>query len=475
MKQLMHQPTTSNAVWIFVRMAMVLAVLAFFGGNLVAQKTDSRPTPGLSEDDDHATTMFEHPDESRYWISGSINFIGQGHEDFMASYSGEKSLRSKPEFATSGVVTLYACFKLTRSLQVLVTSEEAVGHAVSSGFGLGGSTNPDNTHDPLLGRSPYIARAMVRYSIPLGGGMVSAERNQFDLSTNVSARRLELIGGKFALNDFFDQNDVSSDSDLQFMNLTVNQNGAWDYAGNSRGFTNGAIVQLIMPRWALRFGESLMPKAPGSQFLDANLSRAHSDNAEWELHPIVDGKFMSVIRLFAFGNHALMGKFRDAILTSQRSAAAPDITAHRLAGRTKYGFGANFQQNLGAIRLFSRGGWNDGHDETSGYTEVDRTVSFGGDIKGNIWHRKLDRVGAAFVVNGLSADHRQYLATGGMGTWIGDGQLKYATEKIFESYYTLHCWRGVFLTADLQHITNPAYNEDRGPVLIPGFRLHVDF
>ena len=28
---------------------------------------------------------------------------------------------------------------------------------------------------------------------------------------------------------------------------------------------------------------------------------------------------------------------------------------------------------------------------------------------------------------------------------------------------------------DLQHVNNPGYNRDRGPVLAPGFRFHLDF
>jgi high affinity Mn2+ porin len=39
----------------------------------------------------------------------------------------------------------------------------------------------------------------------------------------------------------------------------------------------------------------------------------------------------------------------------------------------------------------------------------------------------------------------------------------------------LHLWRGVFASLDLQHINNPGYNQDRGPVLVPSLRAHVDF
>ena len=70
---------------------------------------------------------------------------------------------------------------------------------------------------------------------------------------------------------------------------------------------------------------------------------------------------------------------------------------------------------------------------------------------------------------------RLYLALGGKGFLLGDGALTYRRENILETYYTLHLWRGVFTSFDLQHINNPGYNRDRGPVLVPGLRLHLEF
>ena len=94
---------------------------------------------------------------------------------------------------------------------------------------------------------------------------------------------------------------------------------------------------------------------------------------------------------------------------------------------------------------------------------------------GESWHRRFDKAGIAFASNGLSKDHREYLALGGSGFLLGDGALTYGRETIFETYYTAHLWRGVFASLDLQHINNPGYNRDRGPVLVPSFRMHIDF
>ena len=86
----------------------------------------------------------------------------------------------------------------------------------------------------------------------------------------------------------------------------------------------------------------------------------------------------------------------------------------------------------------------------------------------------MDRAGFAFAANALSGDHREYLALGGKGFLLGDGRLNYGKEKIVESFYTVHLWRGGFASFDLQHINNPGYNRDRGPVLVPALRLHLD-
>ena len=39
-------------------------------------------------------TMFEHPDTTRFWLSGQVNIIVQYHPPFHAAYSGPNSLQS---------------------------------------------------------------------------------------------------------------------------------------------------------------------------------------------------------------------------------------------------------------------------------------------------------------------------------------------------------------------------------------------
>jgi high affinity Mn2+ porin len=125
--------------------------------------------------------------------------------------------------------------------------------------------------------------------------------------------------------------------------------------------------------------------------------------------------------------------------------------------------------------LFARWGWNEGQHESYAYTEVDETVQFGVGAQGSRWGRKLDRAGLAFISNGISRNHQEYLRLGGLGFLLGDGNLNYGREYIVETYYTLHVWRGIFTSLDAQYVANPGYNRDRGPVFVPALRLHLDF
>jgi carbohydrate-selective porin OprB len=205
---------------------------------------------------------------------------------------------------------------------------------------------------------------------------------------------------------------------------------------------------------------------------------------ELELHHALLAKREAVLRLLGYANHANMGIYRVAVanfLAGETPCASgtvcrPEITAHPLQTTTKYGFGVNVEQPLTDwLGIFARWGWNEGQHESYAYTEVDETVQAGAGAQGSKWRRKLDRAGLALISNAISRDHQQYLALGGLGFILGDGRLNYGRENILETYYTLHVWRGIFTSLDLQHINNPGYNRDRGPVLAAALRLHLEF
>ena len=426
--------------------------------------------------DDTTETMLPHFKSSRFWLSGQANFIFQTHPDFPALYSGPHSLGPNYEKATSRVMTLYTGARVNNSTELLVDLEEAGGAALSLGFGLAGNTDLDIVRNPALSKAPYLGRAMFHKVFALSDDKVENQRNYFSLFEELPRRRLEFRFGKFSMPDFFDVNSVGSDTHLQFINWTTDNNGAWDYAADTRGYTVGAILDFEDRNWGFRFAEGLMPKVANGIDLVWRPWQVHAENFEYELRRGIIPKKSGVVCVLAYTNSANMGIYRDQIIKAAEDGTKPDITDHPWNVTRKFGFGLNIEQNLSQyLTAFARTGWDNGKTESFAYTEVDQTIAEGVGANGTWWHRKQDRAGIAFVSNGIKKDHQNYLADGGLGFLLGDGHLRYGRENILESYYTLHVWRGIYVAPGVQHINNPGYNRDRGPVLVPSFRAHVEF
>jgi high affinity Mn2+ porin len=435
--------------------------------------------PGKSknkDEEDELTTVFPHSSTAPWWISGQINIVFQAHPDFHALYSGFNSLSAEGEHATSRVLTLYTGLQLGKRTEILFDLESAGGRGISDALGLAGFTNVDVVRNPSLGSAPYVARALVHHIFALSKKEDDAERTPLSLLTKQPERRLEVRAGKMSLADFYDVNSVGSDSHLQFLNWTAVNNGAYDYAADTRGYTYAAIVEYQEPFWGLRFGEALMPKVANGPNLDADIFRARSENIELELRPELLPERHTILRLLSYINHANMGRYSEAINAFLAGTdPQPDITAHRKQGRIKYGFGFNGEQELTKNwRAFARLGWNEGQNESFAYTEVDQAIEIGADFRPERWRRHADKAGLAFISNGISRFHQLYLALGGNGFLLGDGRLTYGRENILETYYTAHLWRGVYFSPELQWVSHPGYNKDRGPVIVPGLRLHFE-
>ena len=426
--------------------------------------------------DDPLKTIFPHSEASRFWVSGQMNFVVQWHPSFHSPYQGPQSLQPEAEHAASRVLTLFLGWQITNTTEILFDPESAGGRGISNAFGLAGFTNLDVVRNPSLGSAPYIARAMIHQTIPLSKVRVSAERGPFSMATSLPVRRLEIRVGKFGIADFLDLNSAGSDSHLQFLNWTVDNNGGYDYAADTRGYTVGVIIEYQARAWGIRYAETLMPRVANGIDYQWNITRARAENVELELRRGLVPHHEGVVRLLSYVNHADMGDYRVAIRQFEPGQTpVPDITNHPLQTTKKYGFGANVEQSLASwFTLFGRFGWNEGRHESYVYTEVNQTASFGAAVHGKSWHRSADRAGIAFASNALSGDHRLYLALGGRGFLLGDGRLNYGREKILETFYTVHAWRGVFGSFGLQHINNPGYNRDRGPVLVPTLRIHLE-
>ncbi len=435
---------------------------------------DERPLFGLSVNDE-PDSLLTHP-EAIFWLSGQANLITQTHPAFPALYSGPNSLGPSADVATSYVVTLFTGARLNSFTEAIFDGEAAGGRGLSDALGLAGVTNLDAVRNPALGKAPYIARAMLHVTVPLSNDWVDVHRSALSLKSQLPARRLEIRVGRFSTADFFDNNTYGSDSHLQFMNWTVDNNGAYDYAADTRGYSIGALVEYQAPNWGVRFAEMLMPKVANGPVLDFDVLRDRAENLEGELRQHVLKGREGTVRLLAYVNHANMGVYRDAISNFEAGLTpVPDITTVRKKGNIKYGFGLNVEQPVSdSVGLFARLGWNEGRHESFAYTEVDDTLQLGAFVSGSAWSRPADRTGAVVVSNGISSDHREYLALGGSGFLLGDGALRYGRESIFETFYTFSVAGGFFIAGDFQFIDNPGYNQDRGPVEVFSIRAHLE-
>jgi high affinity Mn2+ porin len=441
--------------------------------------TAAADTPASASDTATADpeSMLPHCKDTRFWLSGQMNFIFQTHPKFHADSSGPNSLSSHYEKATSRVMTLYTGVRLNNSAELVVDLEEAGGQALSTGLGLAGNTDLDIVRNPSLSKAPYLGRAMIHKVFALSKDTIENQRTFLSLFDELPRRRLEIRFGKFSMPDFFDLNSVGSDTHFQFNNWSVDNSGAWDYAADTRGYTVGVVADYEDRNWGFRFAEALMPKVANGIDLVWRPWQVHAENWEYELRHGVIPKKSGVIRLLAYTNYANMGIYRDAVRQYQEHLVSiPDITHHPWRVMRKYGFGVNLEQNLTRnFTAYARWGWDDGRTESFAYTEIDSTFNQGVGLNGALWHRKQDRAGIAFVSNGIKKDHQVYLADGGLGFLLGDGGLNYGRENIVESYYTAHVWRGIYIAPGVQHINNPGYNRDRGPAVVPSLCAHVEF
>jgi high affinity Mn2+ porin len=399
--------------------------------------------------------------------------ITQYKPAFNAPYTGQNSLLPIEETQSSITSTLFGAARLWKGAEACFNPEISGGAGLSKTLGVAGFPNGETFR--VGGAEPkiYIARLYLKQTFEWGTEKDTIENDVNQLAGIKSKRYFSIAIGKFGMADFFDGNNFSHDSRSQFMNWALMDNAAWDYPANTRGYIMGATAELGQPTWTLRFAFTMVTTVPNQSVWDAKIGKANTQTVEFEKRYAIGGQ-RGTFRILTFLNNGKFGNYRDAIA---QNPAAPNVGNAQAYGRHKYGLGINADQYLAKdFGVFAKASVNDGHTETWFFTEIDRSLTFGGVLKGSSWKRADDEMGLAFIVNGLSAEHRDYLAAGGYGFLIGDGRLNYSPEMIAEFYYEINAYQKKFwLTPDYQFILHPAYNADRGPVNVLGIRAHVEF
>jgi len=400
-------------------------------------------------------------------------YVWQAKPAFAAPYSGPASLAPWRETGYSFSATAAFGVRPWTGAELYVDPEVVQGKPMSGLHGLGGMANGEQQKSSGASPTFYRARLFLRQTWNLGGELQGVTSDMNQLAGSVAARRLVLTAGNLAVSDLFDNNGQAHDARSQFLNWALLAHGAWDFAADARGYTWGAALEYDDGDWAVRAGRFMMPRASNGLALDPRLFRHHGDQVELEHRHAWLGQ-PGTVRLLAFHDRVRMGGFRDA-LAAAAPGDVPDVGPVRRE-RGKTGFGLSLDQALGAnAALFARASRNDGASETYAFAEIERSVSIGATLQGAPWGRAGDTLGVALVQNGLSQAHRDYLAAGGVGAFIGDGALDYRPEHIAEAYYRIGMGAHAALSLDWQHVADPAYNAARGPVDLFGLRLHGQY
>jgi high affinity Mn2+ porin len=409
------------------------------------------------------------PSAERWSVHFQATSIGQHHGSFPSLYEGENSLPSHPENRVSLTTTVFLAYRVNSWTELVFDPEVAGGKGFGQVTGIAGFTNGEIPRVSAATPTLYVARAYVRNTWALSSETELVEGGPNQLTGRMPVCRFTMITGKFAITDYFDNNSYSHDPRRQFMNWSLMSNGAWDYPADTRGYTIGTMQELTMRGWSLRAATVMEPTEANGPTFDTRVAKNRGVAVEWEKRYKPMGR-AGVLRVLGFQNRERAGTFRDAILPG----GTTDLASTRRPGTKKYGFGLNVEQEITRdIGAFGRYGWSDGKTEAWAFTQIDRSASGGISIDGRLWKRKGDTIGIAGVRNYLSGDDQTFLADGGLGFIIGDGRLdRYRPEEIVEAYYAWHATKEWTVTGDFQHVRNPAYNADRGPVSVGTIRLH---
>jgi high affinity Mn2+ porin len=482
----------------YAPMSAVLAGLLFASAPTAAQNG----SPGARPQDEPSMMQSLadkglHDIEDESWNAyGQFTFIDSYKPSFPAAYTNLNgsinSLLPTEEQSYTGSVTLYLGVRLWSGAEAYMVPEVISERPFSQLRGLGGAIQnfelqKGGTATPQI----YHSRLFVKQTFGLGGEETTEESGPMQLGTHYDSRRFDIAVGNFSILDFFDSNAFGIDPRQGFLSLGFLTYAAWDFAADARGYSYGAVAEFYWDDWAVRIGRITPPKEPNQEAIDFRIFKYYGDQMELEHKHEIHGK-EGRFRIMAYRNHEDIGSFSDAIAAFEadpqknaiacpgfnygsNNANAPDLCWARKPN-VKLGIGAFFEQYVADdIGVFSRAMYADGKTEVDSYTSADRSAAFGVLSKGTLWGRPKDVAGVGLSLDWISGIHAQFLALGGVDGFVGDGAIEPATEKSLDMFYNIYLYKSLWFTGDYQHIANPGFNADRGPVNVYTLRIHGEF
>jgi high affinity Mn2+ porin len=459
---------------VFLRLGLVgllgLHCLAPVGAQEIraAAPEPSATAPGEPTD---VASKDEKPQQWAFYAQTTV--VYQYHPAFTSPYQGTNSLTPSAQGKETFDLTLYGGIRLWHGAEFWVNPEVDQGFGLSDTLGVAGF--PSGEAYKVGSSQPYarVHRAFLRQTIDLGGDTVKVDPDLNQLAGTESANRLVITAGKFSVVDIFDTNAYAHDPRNDFLNWSIIDSAAFDYAANAWGYTYGIATEWYQGKNVFRLGLFDLSTVPNSTQLDPHILPQFQLVAEWERRYEIAGQ-PGVSRLLGFAMRANMGEYDQATAIAEMTGEPADIAAVR-AFHTKFGVALNLQQQLASdIGLFARISADQGQYEAFEFTDVNQSYALGLSMTGERWSRPGDHFGVGAVVNRASSAAQSFFNAGGLGILVGDGQLPHpGSERLVETYYSLSLTRGVRLAFDYQFIVNPAYNRDRGPVSVFGVRFHA--
>lgn len=476
---------------------IIVAALVLFLPATVRAQVTAAPRPDEQFDIMNLLThngLHDIQDES--WNAyGQFTWISSYKAPFSARYTNLNgsinSLLTQGEHSYTGTFTVFLGVRLWPSAEAYFVPEVISEKPLSSLKGLGAVQNFELQKGGTTTPQIYRSRSYLRQTIGFGGQRIVKDSDPMQLGSVVDSRRLVLTIGSFSILDFLDKNTFSGDLRRQFTNIVFMTYNAYDFGSDARGYSWGGVAELYYDDWALRYGRITPPKNPNVLAQEFRLYKYYGDQVELEHKHQLFGQ-AGAVRVLGYRNRENMGRFDDAVAAYQadptknattctsynygsNNATAPDLCWVRRPN-IKLGIGLNLEQHLtDDMGVFFRGMVSDGQTEVDAYFSTDRSVSFGALANGTAWHRPLDVTGVGAGLGWISKAHANYLRMGGVDGFIGDGTINQAMESVIEAFYSVNVVSSVWLSADYQHITNPAFNADRGPVNIYSGRVHAEF
>jgi high affinity Mn2+ porin len=415
----------------------------------------------------------EAPPEPESWaLHAQSTVTWQLQPAFHSPYKGQQSFNPAANGRETVDLTVYGGLRLWDGAELWLNPEVDQGFGLSNTAGVAGYVSGEAYK--VGAANPYflMQRAFLRQTVDLGGATERLDPDLNQLGGSQSADRLVFTLGKFSIVDIFDTNKYAHDPRNDFLNWSIIDQGAFDYAANAWGYTYGAAGEWYQDRWTLRTGVFALSKVPNGENINPGIGQGQWVTELEQRHTLWNrpGKLKALYWL-SWGR---LGSFLDAVGVGATTGQTPSTASVRHF-QTKAGGGLNLEQELtDDLGLFARASLSQGSVEEVDFTDINGSLSGGLSLSGDRWSRPDDTVGLAMVFNRVSHDEELYLAAGGLGGLIGDGRLPHpGTERILETYYSAKLFSFAHLSMDYQFIDNPAYNRDRGPVSVFGFRLHL--